>query len=234
MNSQRVRWTLGVAIALLVAVVPLVYYRMSYIYQKRLRVVTPGKFYRSGCMTAAGLESAIKTYGLRTVINLMEEAPDPLLYPHYFARASIPESKVVERSGARYIPMTVTYLGHVKALTERPITLERYLEILDDPASYPVLVHCKAGLHRTGVLVAVYRMEYEGWSWQDALAEVKANGFGEFVSSSANEYIDQYILKYRPHLRPSLVDERLPMVPGTVVNRPTKHDPSAFAPLPKE
>ena len=34
---------------------------------------------------------------------------------------------------------------------------------MDDPDSYPVLIHCNAGLNRTGVMVAVYRMEYQGW-----------------------------------------------------------------------
>jgi protein tyrosine/serine phosphatase len=59
-------------------------------------------------------------------------------------------------------------------------------------------LHCKAGLHRTGVLTAVYRMEYEGWSPQQALAELKANGFGDSKATSANDYIVQYILAYRP------------------------------------
>ena len=48
------RWILGSTLAILLTVVPFIYYRISYTYQKRFRVVTPGRFYRSGCMTAAG------------------------------------------------------------------------------------------------------------------------------------------------------------------------------------
>jgi protein-tyrosine phosphatase len=59
-----------------------------------------------------------------------------------------------------------------------------------------VLIHCKAGLHRTGILVAVYRMEYEGWSPADAFREAREHGFGNWTS--ANEYVTQYILDYRP------------------------------------
>ena len=223
------RWALGIALALFITVVPFVYYRISYTYQKRLRVVTADKLYRSGCMTAAGLEEAIKKHRIRTVINLMEEAPDPELKPHFFAPASIKESKLVADLGARYVPMTVTYLPRNKARTERPDTIERYLEILDNPLAYPVLVHCKAGLHRTGVLVALYRMEYEGWSKEDALQELRDNGFGHFASTSANEYVDQYVLRYQPHLRPGRTVERLPATKGNLVSRP-----GAFAPLPKD
>jgi hypothetical protein len=34
-----------------------------------------------------------------------------------------------------------------------------------------------------------------------ALHEVKKNGFGESACVAANEYIDQYVLRYRPGLR---------------------------------
>ena len=171
-RTNWVSWALGLAVAVGITLPPYVYYRMSYEYQKRLRVVTAGKLYRSGCMTSSGLEAAIKTHSIRTVINLMEESPDPVLRRHYWGWASDKESDIVARTGARYLQMTVKYLPRNKAPFERPQTIERYLEILDDPASYPVLVHCKAGLHRTGVLIALYRMEYEGWSREQALAEM--------------------------------------------------------------
>ena len=216
----------------MITVVPFVYYRISYTYQKRFRVVTPGRFYRSGCMTAAGLEATIKMYGIRTVINLMEESPDPVLQPHYFAPASVKESALVTKVGARYIAMTVEYLPRHRALSEQPETIARYLEILDDPKSYPVLIHCKAGLHRTGVLVALYRMELEGWTKDQALAELRANGFGEFASSSANEYIQQYLLGYQP--RASRIVAQPPAPPSRLVSRPGTHLPGGYAPLPKE
>lgn len=233
-RNTWVRWGLGCALGLLITVLPYVYFRISYTYQKRFRVVTEGKMYRSGCMTGNGLAAAIKDYKIRTVLNLMEEAPDPLLKPHFFAPASVKESEVVEKAGARMVTLTVKYLPRNKARTERPETIERYLELLDNPDNYPILVHCKAGLHRTGVLIAVYRMEYEGWTRQQALAEVKANGFGELASTSANEYIQQYVLGYRPHLRPGRVVERLPAVKGDLVSRPRTAPPGAFAPLPKD
>lgn len=42
----------------------------------------------------------------------------------------------------------------------------------------PVFVHCYAGKDRTGMLIAVYRCRYMGWSCEEALAEAKKLGFG--------------------------------------------------------
>ncbi len=75
------------------------------------------------------------------------------------------------------------------------------MRIVNDPANYPILVHCFAGMHRTGVMTAVYRMEYQGWGPQEALHELKENGFQEFDCTSANDYITQYILTYRRGIR---------------------------------
>jgi protein tyrosine phosphatase (PTP) superfamily phosphohydrolase (DUF442 family) len=228
------RWLLGVALAVGITAATHFYYRITFEYQKRLRVVTHGKVYRSGCMTAPGLEAAIKAYGIRTVINLMEESADPDLQAHSFASASVKESAVVEKCGARLVMLTLSLVPRNQDHVSRPESIERILEILDDPATYPVLVHCKAGLHRTGVLVALYRMEYEGWSRQQALAEMRDNGFGLFASTSSNLYVQQYVLGYVPHQRPGLHEERMPHAPGTLVSRPGASHPDGFAPLPKD
>jgi len=39
-----------------------------------------------------------------------------------------------------------------------------------------MLIHCFAGEHRTGALVAIYRMEYNGWPNADAIEEMTAVG----------------------------------------------------------
>jgi protein-tyrosine phosphatase len=40
-----------------------------------------------------------------------------------------------------------------------------------------VLVHCEQGYHRTGVLVAAYRVAVCNWSVERALAEMEECGF---------------------------------------------------------
>ena len=78
----------------------------------------------------------------------------------------------------------------------QPEAFERFEKVMDDESSYPVLIHCNAGLNRTGVLVAVYRMEYQDWTREQAYRETMDNGFGRDVGTADNDYITQYILTY--------------------------------------
>jgi protein tyrosine/serine phosphatase len=45
-----------------------------------------------------------------------------------------------------------------------------------DRANHPVLVHCAKGRERTGVLAAVYRITFHGWSAEQAIREAHAHG----------------------------------------------------------
>lgn len=45
-------------------------------------------------------------------------------------------------------------------------------------AAGPVLIHCKHGQNRTGMIAAMYRIVYQGWSRQQAIDEMREGGFG--------------------------------------------------------
>ena len=195
------RWILGLGIAFLVAVVPVVFFRWEYTYEKRLRIVVPGRLYRSGQMTEAGFRQAVHDLGLRTVINVQDDYPDPDIARGFWDRRTTPESELCRRLGVKYVFIPPDLVRRGLVPEERPEAIDQFLSILDNPASYPVLIHCRAGLHRTGCMVAVYRMEYEGWSPRAAINEMKENGFGDWACSSANDYITQYVLKFRRGIR---------------------------------
>jgi hypothetical protein len=195
------RWLLGLGITFLLTVVPFIAYRYEYTFGKRLREVVPGRVYRSGQMTAPGFIEAVERFHIRTMINLQDEYPDPDIAAGYFTSRTIKESDLCRQLGVRYIYIAPDLIQRRLVPQQRPQAIDRLLALLDDPATYPVLLHCHAGLHRTGAMVAVYRMEYEGWSPQEAIEEMKANGFGEWVCTSANDYITQYVLTFRRGLR---------------------------------
>ena len=55
-----------------------------------------------------------------------------------------------------------------------------------------VLIHCKHGQSRTGLIAAMYRLVYQGWSKAQVLDEMRNGGFGGGERlSDAEEYIRQ-------------------------------------------
>jgi tyrosine-protein phosphatase SIW14 len=199
--ATAVRWTLVAAVVAVVGVLPVVYYRSQYAYAKRLREVDPGRLYRSGQMTAEGFTDAIRRYHIRTVVNVQEEYPDPDLDQSFWSTDTIKERALCESEGVRYVHLSPDLMPRRLVGLCRPRAIEDFLAVMDDPDSYPVLLHCHAGLHRTGVLTAIYRMEYQGWTTTEAWREMRANGFGPWAGNAANDYVKQYVLTYRPGLR---------------------------------
>ncbi len=184
------RVSLGILMATTVVVAPYRYYRWHYNHAKRLRPVEPGILYRSGQLTAAGFEEALARHQVRTVINLKEEAPDPVL------KGGPRESELCRVHGVRHLFLEVELFDPSIQPRPRSACIDQFLAIMDDPANHPVLLHCQAGLHRTGILSAIYRMEYCGWSRDEAIEELKLHGFGDSKCNSSNEYISQYLLNY--------------------------------------
>jgi protein tyrosine phosphatase (PTP) superfamily phosphohydrolase (DUF442 family) len=195
---DRRGWAMGLALLGFMIYAPYLYYRHALEHAKRLRPVVAGQVYRSGCLSANGFRDAIEKLKIKTVITLWDENPDPTLRNSRFDSASIKESELCKSLGVDYKFIFVELLSDARAGKERPPAIDEFLKVMDDENSYPVLFHCKAGLHRTGVLAAIYRMEYEGWSRQEALRELRSHGFGYWVANASNEYILQYILPYQP------------------------------------
>jgi hypothetical protein len=190
----------GLAV-LLFGVAPYVYFRSTYAHGKRLREIEPGRVYRSGQLTAEGFAEAVARFRLRTVVNVQDDNLDPNLSVSYWGGGTVRESELCRRLGVRFVPLAPDLVSRRAPPGERPGAIDQFLALMDREDTYPVLIHCKAGLHRTGVLSAVYRMEYQGWSRAEAYHELKAHGFGAWACTSANDYVDQYVLRYRPGVR---------------------------------
>lgn len=204
--SGRMRWVLAAGLAAIIIAVPAVRYRMVYSTEKRFREVTPGKIYRSGQLSADAFRKQLREHHIKLVINLQDEHPDPLLPSGYWDRPHIPESQVCAEEGARFT--FLSWAGergliarNAASSTNRPRVIDDFVKLCDNPNNYPILIHCMAGLHRTGALVAVYRMEYEGWSAADAMRELRANGYGDRKATQANDYIYEYLYLYQPRAR---------------------------------
>jgi len=170
-----------------VIALPFGYYRYGYTQYKRVRVVTEGKVYRCGQLTKDGFKETIDRLGIRTLINLQDEDPNPSL------GNGLTEAELCKKLGVNYV-----YMPPQLVQEGEPLTIERFLAVCDDKNAYPIMLHCKAGLHRTGTMAAFYRIEYEGWTPQAAMRELMANGFSLKQCHVKNPYIKNYLVDYIP------------------------------------
>jgi protein tyrosine/serine phosphatase len=138
----------------------------------RLAQVSPF-LYRSGQPTEQGLKK-LAEMGIRTIIDLRGAGPR--------ARR---EQKLVESLGMRYVNVP---LSNLRRPTDAQI--ERILEVIGDPDARPVLVHCRRGEDRTGVVVALYRILYEGWDAEHAYREMRRFGFKWYLWSMKDYVFD--------------------------------------------
>jgi protein tyrosine/serine phosphatase len=121
-----------------------------------LNQVTPILF-RSAQPDAAGFANIAKSLKIKTVIDLRETQTDaPILG----------SSKI----NAYYVPMNAAHI------TDKEIIAALTL-IKAHQGEGPILVHCQHGADRTGVVMAMYRIIYQGWSKQQAIDEMKNGGY---------------------------------------------------------
>lgn len=109
------------------------------------------------------IEDFKKEYGLKTIINLRGPSNDEWYYE--------------ERAACNKLNI---YMLDLDASGRREPTdeeIEEFLSVVTNPGRWPVLIHCQAGIHRTGVYVAVYRIYVQKWTPQQALDELEDNYF---------------------------------------------------------
>jgi protein tyrosine/serine phosphatase len=66
--------------------------------------------------------------------------------------------------------------------------VDQDLAILNDPSNFPVLVHCEQGEDRSGLIVALYRVETQKWTPEAAYQEWVANGFHQYLVNLSNYF----------------------------------------------
>lgn len=117
------------------------------------------RLYRSGQPRSGGL-SRLRELGITTVVNLRGTSTR--------TKADEAEARAL---GLNYFNVALPNWGR-----PQDTRVARVLEIIEAPESGKVLIHCKDGVDRTGMIVALHRMTYEGWTTEQALAEAERSG----------------------------------------------------------
>ena len=144
LGLRRPRVWLVAASAAVTLGVAVLFFR--YLFLGNFAVVDPGKVYRSAQPT--GDLGWLARYHVRSVLNLRGGSPADLWYAE--------EVRACAREGIDFydLPMIAT---------RRPSRAElRVLLDLLDRCRYPLLIHCKSGSDRTGLVSALYRLSVLG------------------------------------------------------------------------
>jgi protein tyrosine/serine phosphatase len=97
-----------------------------------------------------------------------------------------------QAAGLRYINLPLASKKY-----PQPDAAEKFLEIVNNQENWPVYVHCKGGRHRTGVMIAVYRMTMDNWNVDRAYQEMK--NFDFYTRNGHGCYKD-YVFDYYRNL----------------------------------
>lgn len=57
---------------------------------------------------------------------------------------------------------------------------------------FPILVHCRAGSDRAGLMVALYRMKFDNWTAEQARQEMLDHGHHPLFNPAPFDFIDKY------------------------------------------
>lgn len=199
---QRVaRWCCGLLIAALLIGGPLGYSRYRSRQLRNFRVVREDVLYRSGQMTLAGLGRVVRDYRIKTVISLRDAVVAGETPPDWA------EELFCQSEDIRYLRIRPEHWWASDDTVPAEKGVRRFLQVMDNPDNYPVLIHCFAGIHRTGAYCAVYRMEYEHWSNARAIAEMKACGY-ENISDEFD--LLSYLERYQPRWQTAVGSQAVP------------------------
>ena len=119
--------------------------------------------------------ASLAKLGIKTIIDLRN---DPTDY----------EKADAEAAGIKYINIPMSGWRSPK-----DSDIQQFMKIATDPATGKFYVHCKAGIHRTGITAAIYRMEKDGWDYDKSYREMKNYNFSSgLVHGALKSYVKNY------------------------------------------
>jgi tyrosine-protein phosphatase SIW14 len=160
------RW-LAAGVAVVVAAVPVAFVKVRQTQHRNFRTVQDGVLYRSGQMPVASLDRVVREYGIRSVVAIREPGSKG-------DAVDLAEEAYCHSTGVVHRRILPAEWSSPDGTVPAADGVEQFLAWMRaDDVPKPVLVHCFAGLHRTGAVVAAYRMRVNGWTPDEAIAEMK-------------------------------------------------------------
>jgi len=143
----------------------------KYVYDMNINhnfeTITEGKVYKSGVIPPDEIENYVKKYHIKSIVDLRFPGTSDLVN-----NPEVPKELTAEQEAVAKIK-GVNYFNNGSDQVPKQENLDRFFKIMDNKANYPVLIHCYHGVGRAEMYSALYRIEYEGWSNEDARKGVR-------------------------------------------------------------
>ena len=124
--------------------------------------ITEGKVYKSGVIPPNKIDSYVKKYHIKSIIDLrFPGTGDDVNNPEIPAELTAEKIAVEKIKG-------VNYFNNGSDQVPVQKNLDIFFKIMDNPANYPVLIHCYHGVGRAEMYSAIYRIEYENMNKEEA------------------------------------------------------------------
>ncbi|MCF6225659.1 MAG: hypothetical protein L3J22_05060 [Xanthomonadales bacterium] len=127
----------------------------------RFGVITENKVYKSGKIPPEKIAGYIFRNNIKTVIDLRHPAINNVLNPGTQKGIDLQREVIEKLHGVRLVNIQSKQVPTKENLRD-------FFEVMDDSSSYPVLIHCYHGVGRAMIYSAIYRIEYEGMSTEEA------------------------------------------------------------------
>ncbi len=149
-----------------------------------LHAVQPERTFRAGQMKPARLDATVRERGIRTIVNLRGYCGDFDWYRD--------ECRVTRNANVSQEDITLSAIR-----LPSPSEIRRLLEVLDR-SEYPILLHCRQGVDRTGLASVIVKLLEPGTAMSVAERQLSL-AFG-FVPYNGTENMRQFFDLYREWL----------------------------------
>ncbi len=172
----------------ILAILSVGYYVYMVHFDYRFTEVTNGKVYSSGVIPPDEIESYVKKNGIKTIVDLRIGNIQDKLNPGRIEDIILEKEAVDKIEGVDHIN-----IPSLQIPTDE--TLDKFFEVMSDSTVYPVLIHCYHGTGRAVLFSALYRIEYENFTPEEA--RQKSRLIVPFSNFDSNSPKGNFLINYK-------------------------------------
>lgn len=169
-----------IGLVLFVAFALYIYRTSVFRISKNFETVDSGKLYRSAQLTTEELKEVTDEYKIKTVISLRGSPGRTDYYE--------PEAETAAKLNLKFVPVPMS-----DEYYPLPSELKEIFQVFQDPNNYPVLIHCRVGTDRTGMIAALYERVYMNKSVEESLKQLTvANWHVRFLRPAMSDFVRKF------------------------------------------